>query len=86
MQQHEIEKKVYSVIVNQFDVKEDDITPDWSLKDDLGADSGALVELMINLEEVFEREMPEMSASQVTTVGDVVKFIREGMSSKPGKG
>jgi acyl carrier protein len=85
MQQHEIEQKVYSVIAKQFAVQEADISPDWSLRDYLGADSMVLIELMVNLEEVFEAEMPEVAEDEITTVGHVVQFIQERLASESRK-
>jgi acyl carrier protein len=76
MQQRAIEHKVYTVIAAQFAIKPENISPGWSLRDYLGADSMALVELITGLEEAFGMEMPEVAEDEITTVGDLVKAIQ----------
>ena len=74
MQQHEIEKIIYGAIAKQFKVNEADIRPDWSLVEDLGADSYALIELMVNLEEAFQSGVPD--ALEIKTVGDITNLVK----------
>ena len=74
MQQHEIEKTIYGTIAQQFKVNEADIRPDWSLVEDLGADSYALIELMVNLEEAFQSGVPDVL--EIKTVGDITNLVK----------
>lgn len=64
-------------LAEQFSVNEDDITPDTSLLDDLGADSLDLVELIMAMEEEFDIEIPDDDVEQIKTVGDAVNYIKE---------
>jgi len=49
--------------------------------DDLGADSLDLVELIMVLEEAFEREIPDEDAEKLQTVGDAINYIKSGMKA-----
>jgi acyl carrier protein len=81
-------QKVYEVVLRQFRIEPEFLSPDTSFID-LGADSAALVELMINLEEAFDMQMPEASAGSIQTVGHVIAFIdqrrAELLSSSPNE-
>ena len=69
--------KVKSIIVEQLGVKGEDITPESSFINDLGADSLDTVELVMALEEEFGIEIPDEDAEKITTVGDAIKYIEE---------
>ena len=69
--------KVKSIIVEQLGVDEEEVTPDASFVDDLGADSLDTVELVMAFEEEFNVEVPDEDAEKLQTVGDVVKYIEE---------
>lgn len=71
------EEKVKSIIVEQLGVKNDDITPESSFINDLGADSLDTVELVMALEEEFGIEIPDEDAEKIGTVGDAIKYIEE---------
>tara|TARA_R110002167_G_scaffold98002_2_gene258183 strand:+ start:182 stop:415 length:234 start_codon:yes stop_codon:yes gene_type:complete len=73
----ELQARVIKVIVEQLGVKEEDVKPEASFIDDLGADSLDTVELVMALEEEFETEIPDEDAEKIRTVGDVMKFIEE---------
>ncbi len=77
----DIEQKVKEIIVKQLGVNEEQITPEASFIDDLGADSLDSVELIMALEEEFKdqmggQEIPESDAEKLTTVGAVVDYIK----------
>ncbi len=70
-------EKVREIVVDQLGVEEDDVTMEASFIDDLGADSLDIVELIMALEEEFDLEIPDAEAEKITTVGDVVNYIKE---------
>jgi len=70
-----INSKVNSIIAEQLGVRLDDIKPESSFIDDLGADSLDTVELVMALEEAFDTEIPDESAEKIKTVQDVYKYI-----------
>jgi acyl carrier protein len=67
--------KVKSIIVEQLGVDEEEVTPDASFVDDLGADSLDTVELVMALEEEFNIEISDEDAEKIRTVKDVVTYI-----------
>lgn len=81
MSEKTIEERVKEIIAKQLGVNEDQVTPEASFLDDLGADSLDLVELIMTFEEEFEDEIdgeiPESDAEKLLTVGDVIKYITE---------
>jgi|TARA_B100001093_G_scaffold258093_2_gene246834 acyl carrier protein len=76
-----IEERVKKIIVEQINVNEEQVTPEASFMDDLSADSLDVVELIMALEEEFKEEtggeIPESDAEKLTTVGDVISYIKE---------
>ena len=75
------EQKVKEIIVNQLNVNEEQIVPEASFIDDLGADSLDTVELIMAFEEEFKDQMggaeiPESEAEKLTTVGAVIDYIK----------
>lgn len=74
--------KVRQIIAEQLGVKVEDVTPQSSFIDDLGADSLDTVELVMALEEEFSIEIPDEDAEKMTNVGEAIKYIEEKVSSK----
>ncbi|QFI14799.1 acyl carrier protein [Borrelia sp. CA_690] len=77
MDNDEIFSKVRSIISEQLDKKEDEITIDSRFVEDLSADSLDIYELLYLLEEAFDDKIPENEANEFETVGDVVDFIKK---------
>jgi acyl carrier protein len=81
-----IEQRVKEIIVNQLNVNEEQITPQASFLDDLGADSLDTVELIMAFEEEFKEEIngeiPEAEAEKLQTVGDVIAYIDQKSGKK----
>lgn len=69
--------KVKAIIVDQLSVEEDEVTPEASFIEDLGADSLDIVELIMALEEEFEIEVPDEDAEKLQTVADAIRYIKE---------
>jgi len=70
-------EKVKAIIVDQLSVDEDEVTPEASFIEDLGADSLDIVELIMALEEEFEIEVPDEDAEKLQTVADAIRYIQE---------
>lgn len=70
-------ERIKTVIADQLGVDESIITMDSSFIDDLGADSLDVVELVMGLENEFDLEIPDEDAETISTVGDVVEYIRD---------
>ena len=71
-----IEERVKKIIVEQLGVKPEDVVPEASFVEDLGADSLDTVELVMALEEEFETEIPDEEAEKITTVQQAVDYIK----------
>ena len=76
MSPQEIESKVKEIIKSQLDVSEDKLRPEASFIDDLKADSLAVVELVLALEQAFDITIPEDDTEQIKTVKDAVSYIQ----------
>ncbi|MBP8173610.1 acyl carrier protein [Pseudaeromonas sharmana] len=70
-----IEERVKKIIIEQLGVKEEDVKPEASFVDDLGADSLDTVELVMALEEEFDTEIPDEEAEKITTVQAAIDYI-----------
>lgn len=79
MTSNTIEQRVKKIIVDQLNVKEEQVTREASFLDDLGADSLDQVELVMAFEEEFTKEtngeIPEGDAEKLKTVGSVIEYI-----------
>ena len=70
-----VQERVRQIVVEQLGVKEDEVSPDSSFVDDLGADSLDTVELVMALEEEFNCEIPDEEAEKITTVQEAIDYI-----------
>jgi acyl carrier protein len=71
-----IEQRVKDIIVEQLGVEEDEVSPEASFIDDLGADSLDTVELVMAFEEEFNIEIPDEDAEGISTVQDAIDYIK----------
>jgi len=71
-----VEEKIKNIIVEQLGVSVDEVIPEASFVDDLGADSLDLVELVMVLEEEFGKEIPDEDAEKIQTVQDAINYIK----------
>lgn len=76
----EIEEKIKSIIVEQLGVSIDEVTPEASFIEDLGADSLDIVELIMALEEEYDIEIPDEDAEKIQTVKDVSSYVQNTQS------
>ncbi len=72
-----LEELVSEIIVEQLGVSMEEIVPEASFIDDLGADSLDIVELVMAIEEKFDIEIPDDDAEKMQTIGDAFSYIRE---------
>ncbi len=72
-----IEDRVRELIVEQLGVNADQVKPEASFIDDLGADSLDTVELVMAFEEEFGIDIPDEDAEKITSVADAIKYLDE---------
>ena len=77
-----VQEKITEIIVEQLGVKPEEVVPEASFVDDLGADSLDTVELVMAFEEEFGAEIPDEDAEKLQTVGDAIKYVTEKTSAK----
>ena len=78
----DIFERMQKIIAEQFAVDAEEITAETNFKDDLGADSVDLVELVMSMEEEFEiGEVHEDELSGLTTVGDCVNYLTKKLDA-----
>jgi acyl carrier protein len=76
----EIQERIKAIIVEQLGVTLEEVVPQASFIEDLGADSLDIVELIMALEEEYDMEIPDEDAEKIQTVDDVTKYI---LAKKP---
>ncbi|MED1202106.1 acyl carrier protein [Heyndrickxia acidicola] len=72
----EVLERVTKIIVDRLGVEESKVTLEANFKDDLGADSLDVVELVMELEDEFDMEISDDDAEKIATVGDAVNYIQ----------
>ena len=73
-------EKMQQIIADVLSVDLDEITPETTFKDDLGADSLDVFQIIMAVEEEFNIEIPTEEAEKITTVGDAVEAIKNAVS------
>jgi acyl carrier protein len=73
----QITRRLKEIIAEQLGISEEEIVPEASFVDDLGADSLDLVELIMALEEEFDMEISDEDAEKIQTVQDAINYIAE---------
>ena len=76
-----VQERVIDIVASQLGVDKEKNAPETSFVNDLGADSLDTVELVMELEEEFEIDIPDDSAEKIATVGEAIKFIEEAKQS-----
>ncbi|MFO7568534.1 MAG: acyl carrier protein [Smithellaceae bacterium] len=72
-----LEEKVIKLVTEQLDVAKEQCVPEASFIDDLGADSLDLVELIMEMEEVFGVEIADEELEKIRTIKDVIDFLQK---------
>jgi acyl carrier protein len=70
------EDRVRKIIIEQLEVAPDKVKPEATFSEDLKADSLAVVELVLALEENFKIEIPDEDTEKIKTVGDAINYIK----------
>ncbi|HPI98628.1 MAG: acyl carrier protein [Synergistales bacterium] len=74
MKKEELLGRLKEIIIDRLDVEEEQIVPEASFVEDLGADSLDIVELIMGIEEEFDIEIPDEDAEKLTTVGEALNY------------
>lgn len=77
MSKASVADKVIEIVSSQMGRSKDEVTPETSFVNDLGADSLDVVELLMEFEEKFDLSIPEEDAEKIQTVADAIKYIEE---------
>jgi acyl carrier protein len=72
-----VEEQVKKIIAEKLSVELEEVVPEASFVDDLGADSLDLVELIMSMEEEFDTDISDEDAEQITTVKDAIDYIHK---------
>jgi acyl carrier protein len=72
-----LEKKLRSIVADRLGVEFSEVTPEATILEDLGADSLDVVELVMELEEKFDIEIPDEDVERMRTVGDMERYVTE---------
>ncbi|MGD2024112.1 MAG: acyl carrier protein [Desulfobacterales bacterium] len=72
-----VEEQVKKIIAEKLSVDLEEVVPEASFVDDLGADSLDLVELIMSMEEEFDTDISDEDAEQITTVKDAIDYIHK---------
>ena len=76
-----VQERVIDIVAEQLGVDKEKVSPDTSFVNDLGADSLDTVELVMELEEEFDINIPDEEAEKIQTVGQAIEFILKAQSS-----
>jgi acyl carrier protein len=76
-----VQDRVIDIVAEQLGVDKNKVTPDTSFVNDLGADSLDTVELVMELEEEFNINIPDDEAEKIQTVGQAIDYIEKARAS-----
>lgn len=76
MEMADVFERITKIVVDRLGVEESAVKLEASFKDDLGADSLDVVELVMELEDEFDMEISDDEAEKISTVGDAVNYIK----------
>jgi len=76
-----VEERVTDIIIEQLGIAKEEVVPEASFIDDLGADSLDIVELVMAMEETFDIEIPDDDAEKIQRIGDAFGYVKERLGS-----
>ena len=82
MKLEEVQAKLKEIVMDRLNAEEDQIKPEASFVEDLGADSLDIVELIMGIEEEFEIEIPDEDAEKLTTVGEAMAYVKTKLGAE----
>lgn len=77
----QLEERVTNIIVSHLNISQEELIPEASFVDDLGADSLDIVELVMAMEEEFDIEIPDEDAEKIQTIGDAIAYLKEKLGA-----
>ena len=82
MKLEEVQAKLKEIVIDRLNAEEDQIKPEASFVEDLGADSLDIVELIMGIEEEFDIEIPDEDAEKLTTVGEAMAYVKTKLGAE----
>jgi acyl carrier protein len=73
--ENDLEGRIRTLVADQLGADIEEVTPDASILDDLGADSLDVVELVMSLEDVFDIEVSDEEVEGMRTIGDIQQYV-----------
>ena len=80
MKLEEVQAKLKEIVMDRLNAEEEQIKPEASFVEDLGADSLDIVELIMGIEEEFDIEIPDEDAEKLTTVGEALEYVKKKLN------
>jgi acyl carrier protein len=72
-----VEDRITDIVVQHMNITREEVVPEASFVDDLGADSLDIVELVMAMEEEFDIEISDEDAEKIQTIGDAIAYLKE---------
>ena len=82
MKMEEVQAKLKEIVIERLNAEEDQIKPEASFVEDLGADSLDIVELIMGIEEEFDIEIPDEDAEKLTTVEEAMNYVKSKLGAE----
>ena len=82
MKMEEVQAKLKEIVIDRLNAEEDQIKPEASFVEDLGADSLDIDELIMGIEEEFDIEIPDEDAEKLTTVGEAMAYVKTKLGAE----
>ena len=82
MKMEEVQAKLKEIVIDRLNAEEDQIKPEASFVEDLGADSLDIVELIMGIEEEFDIEIPDEDAEKLTTVEEAMTYVKTKLGAE----
>ncbi len=77
----DVQERICKIIAEQLSQDAEEVVPEASFIDDLGADSLDLVELVMHMEEEFDVEIPDEEAENIRTVQDAINYVKQHLNN-----
>ena len=82
MKMEEVQAKLKEIVMDRLNAEEDQIKPEATFVEDLGADSLDIVELIMGIEEEFDIEIPDEDAEKLTTVEEAMTYVKTKLGAE----